>query len=117
MTSVLNLVATKDINMDKSAPAPITLRRRSKTDGLLESRSTPITCVITDGASNTLNKSTGGSGITLITEEGVTNSTVILQLTAAELAPFAIGNFASYEFLEGASDPKTLLLKGRLILE
>ena len=115
MPTIINTIASIDWQLDKSAPAPMIFRRRSTVDGLLETRLSSVAATITDGTT-TLSKSLG-SGITLSTEETVTNSTVTLQLTSSDLSSFAVGNFATYELVEGSSDPKTLLAKGRLILE
>jgi hypothetical protein len=111
---VVNTIAEALFKLDKIAPAPLEFQRRGS-DNLLESRDSTLVAVITSGSLE-LTK-TVGDGITLEVEEGVANARATLQLTAAELATFPVGNSTTIRFLEGAADPFVLLLKGRIIFE
>jgi hypothetical protein len=105
--------------MDRDAPKPLTFWHEDNA-GLPEVRSATLTCVITNGAA-VLTK-TVGAGITLSLLNPETNVSgavlafVTLQLTAAELSGFSLGNTTSFEFREGAADPKTLVMEGRFVL-
>lgn len=84
-------------------------------EGASIARDSTLVCVITNGTT-TVTK-TVGSGITLSANDGVADAMVTLQLTTADLINFQTGNFQTYEFREGASDPKRTLLKGYLVIE
>lgn len=114
MTVVVNKIPRANFVLDKDGPAPCEFWTEDSA-GLAQARAATLTCVIVHDTT-TLNK-TVGSGITLSTYGGVADSYVTLQLTSAEIAAFKIGAFTTYEFREGASDPKDVILKGRLVLE
>jgi len=114
MGTLLLTVPKQDIAVDRDGPAPFDWYQSDSSDTPV-ARAATLVCVITDGT-NTVTKTVGG-GITLSTQDAVANALVTLQLTTADLEDFQTGNFQSYEFREGASDPKRTLLKGRLVIE
>ncbi len=114
MTTIVNMVAEASYILDRDGPGPIAFVRMDGS-GVPEARSNSLQCTIV--GTTTLTKTVGGGGITLSTHGGVENSLVVLQLTAAEIAGFERGNFTSYEFREGSSDPYNIILQGRIILK
>lgn len=114
MTVVVNKIPRANFHIDKDGPAPCEFWEEDS-DEVPQARAATLTCVIVHDTT-TLTK-TVGSGITLSTYGGVADAYVTLQLTSAEITTFRTGAFTTYEFREGSSDPKDVILKGYLVLE
>lgn len=107
-------------HLKKAAPLPITFWVEDNAGVPVARDAVTLTAKITHGAT-TITKSVGnGIVIAMLNPEtqvtGAIAAFVTITLTAAEIAAFKLGNYTAIEVTEGAGDPKTPVLSGRLVL-
>jgi hypothetical protein len=107
---------TKDFYIHVGAPDPIIVRYRAGgTDGTLESFDSTLKFTYDTGTGDvTLGV---GTGITLSTDEAVSNSRATIQLTVAQSRTIPQGPLTNYEIQRTVSGREEVFLTGLLIGE